>query len=447
MKLLMFLLLSYSVLGAVFIYNEGSSNRSNDTKLKIELIKGELYEYQKYQMLYIKVNRQIIPSRFTNITFKANTNYSKRYYPYSYCYNNISNNTEFACDLDLSYVPQGEYVIESFYYENEKYYNNYSKILIKGNKNESIQLIDVYTYPYEFSKYQNISLLFSKKNLNYRLIKSIWVRKKYSIYSNVYEIPLNCFDYYNYSTFCLGDFSNISSGNYSIDGWYYNNTIISNITKQISFYVYKKEIEPDIKLLNIYGDAYSGEINNLSLYFNKNVTTYYFSYFFLIDLKTNYTHNLNYTCYRNSNYSYLQCKFSFKNISPGDYLVGFTYKNKTYNSYVTLNVKEKKSYNEFELLNVYSNFKEYEENQVAYFSFYGNLSTNMLAYIVLDDEYSRKYVIQTLDCKNLIQELNKFVFNCKVNLTYVSSGKYSVSEYYIYNKHYYSRKDIKIVVQ
>ena len=144
----------------------------------------------------------------------------------------------------------------------------------------------------------------------------------------------------------------------------------------------------------------------------------------------------------------MECMFSFKNISPGDYLIDFTYKNKTYYSSVILNVKQNKTFNEFEILNVYSNFKEYEDNQVVYFSFYGQYSTNRLAYIVLNDEYSRKNVVQTFWCKNVVfQETNKFDFNCRVNLTYVSSGTYSVSEYYIENKHYYSSKDIKIVVQ
>ena len=448
MKILIFSLLSLSILCVNFTYKVESSNNSKNNELEIEYINGDLYEYQKYQLLYIKVNRPIIPYRFSNITFKDFIRYQKRYYPRSNCYEISTNNSIFACALDLSYIPQGEYILESFYYENEIYYNNISKVIIKGNKSEPIQLINVYTSPFEFSYHQNISLIFSKNNFNFKYINSIWIYKKYSNYSNFHEIYLNCLNSeYNYSIFCLGNFSNISSGDYIIKYWSYNHSII-NVTKNIDFYVYKKDVKHELKLLNIYGDVYSGQINNLSLYFNQNVTAYYFSYFFLMDLKTNYTYNLNFSCYKGRNYSCMECIFSFKNISPGDYLIDFTYKNKTYYSSVILNVKQNKTFNEFEILNVYSNFKEYEDNQVVYFSFYGQYSTNRLAYFVLSDEYSRKNVIQTFWCKNVVfQETNKFDFNCRVNLTYVSSGTYSVSEYYIENKHYYSSKDIKIVVQ
>ena len=60
MKILIFSLLSLSILCVNFSYILESSNNSKNNELEIESINGDLYEYQKYQLLYIKVNRPII---------------------------------------------------------------------------------------------------------------------------------------------------------------------------------------------------------------------------------------------------------------------------------------------------------------------------------------------------------------------------------------------------
>ena len=202
-------------------------------------------------------------------------------------------------------------------------------------------------------------------------------------------------------------------------------------------------------LISIYGDAYSNATSLFKLIFNKDVNVNYFSRFYLTDIKPylSYAYYLNFSFYKNEYNKSVDCLFDFKRVPIGSYLLNFIYKNKTYPTNLTLTVKETEIIAENDLLDVYSNFKKKKNNQTAYFSFNGRNRNKNLAYIVLKNEYSNIYVLQTFDCKITDYNSISFDLKCNINLTYVEEGKYSISEYYINNEHYYTKKNINVIVQ
>ena len=284
---------------------------------------------------------------------------------------------------------------------------------------------------------------FNDDSIKYYKVNGIYVVNGY--YQNdSYYIQLNCSNSKNYFVYCTGDFSYVPYGYYEIKIFKYDYQYY-NLTNRTTFYVNKKSYDDNVELLNISGLAYTGEQNNLTLIFNKNIESRYLSEFIFTDTKTNYSYIPYFYCYY-TNYSMVDCIFNFSYIPSGYYRTAFTYKNKTKNSNAYLYVQERKVYQEIELLNVYSNLIKYTRDQVVYLSFIGKYETDTLAYIVLDDFYSRKYVLQTLQCYHIYSNYTQFDLRCKVDLSNVPSGLYKVSEYYIYNKHYYSSMNINVNV-
>ena len=159
-----------------------------------------------------------------------------------------------------------------------------------------------------------------------------------------------------------------------------------------------------------------------------------------------YRYYVNFTIHRIYNTS-MNISFDLTNVPKGDYNVLFYYSRKNYTTNITLNVKEKEILSENELIDIYHNFKRNKDNQVAYFSFYGRIKTNFLAYIVLSNNYSKINVLQTKGCTIISSDAYGYDLKCNLNLTYVNEGKYTISEYYINNQHYNTKKDIIVIVQ
>ena len=433
-------------------------NFENTIEMKILNVSGELFEYKRGQILNIFINLKkdlFNAEEIKNITLLS-LNKSKLYIANTECHYKAyyinANITNIYCYLDLTKVPKGVYLINHFYYQTKKINDRNTLLNIKeeqkkGNKTEIPKLIYVNSSAYEYMDYQNISLYFNTNDFNYNLINC------FAIYKNqtVFNVSLDCLGkIYNNSAFCLANLKNINSGKYNIIYYVYNNILI-NVMENISFYVYKKNktIEEDLKLISIYGVAYSNTNSLFKLIFNKDVNVNYFSRFYLTDIKPylSYAYYLNFSFYKNEYNKSVDCLFDFKRVPIGSYLLNFIYKNKTYPTNLTLTVKETEIIAENDLLDVYSNFKKKKNNQTAYFSFNGRNRNKNLAYIVLKNEYSNIYVLQTFDCKITDYNSISFDLKCNINLTYVEEGKYSISEYYINNEHYYTKKNINVIVQ
>ena len=439
-KFLILSILSFSVFGIKSPFQE---MKKNDSDLKILNVSGSLYEYENNQRLHLIVNQPIIDYKFGNITLRNLYN-DTRHYLKTTCGNYSNLTYDFYCYLDLRFTPKGYYLIDSFFYDYNIYYDNLTLLYIQEkNYTKNYEITYVNTSAVEYSRNQIIDLEFNDITIKYYKVNSIYVVNRY--YQNdSYYIQLNCSNSKNYFVYCTGDFSYVPYGYYEIKTLKYDYQYY-NLTYRITFYVNKKSYDDNVELLNITGLAYTNAQNNLTLIFNKNIESRYLSEFIFTDTKTNYSYVPNFYCYY-TNYSIVDCIFNFSYVPIGYYRTAFTYKNKTNYSYAYLYVQERKVYQEIELLNVYSNLIKYTRDQVVYLSFIGKYETDTLAYIVLDDFYSRKYVLQTLQCYDIYSNYTQFDLRCKVDLSNVPSGLYKVSEYYIYNKHYYSSMNINVNV-
>ena len=425
----------------------------NANYVKILCTYGDLYEYKMNQSLHLIMNTSVNPLEVTNLTF-LELNKSSLYKPRTRCfYENDKYRTviDVNCILDLNDMKNGDYLISYFYYKNKRIYDNHTLIRInekkekkKDNKTEKIELIDVAFTSNLYSEYQSLILFFSNNNTNISLINGIAIYNSHV--SRYFE--LTCLKKgRNNSVICPVNFSNIDTGYYNVMYYEYNHSFY-NASEYISFYVFKKSepIQEDLKLLGIYGEAFSKIISNLYLVFNKNVNPNKFSAFYLINRKSMYRYYVNFTIHRIYNTS-MNISFDLTNVPKGDYNVLFYYSRKNYTTNITLNVKEKEILSENELIDIYHNFKRNKDNQVAYFSFYGRIKTNFLAYIVLSNNYSKINVLQTKGCTIISSDAYGYDLKCNLNLTYVNEGKYTISEYYINNQHYKTKKDIVVIVQ
>jgi len=439
-----------------FLNLERYNNSSNDSlsNLKIVYVYGDLHEHDRNATLHLLVNTPIYPRKLSNISI-VTRDFLKMYVLDTYCF--YENNsfyeevTNVECILDLNQIQKGDYFITSFYYNSTIIFNNYTLITVKeheeekkDNKTEKIELMHIYTNGYEDMPNQNISLFFKKDNVNIDLINSMYIvgrnasKRKVSLFCLYKEM--------NTSVFCLANFSKVYSGFYDVKQLEYNCSNIS-VSNDIRFYVMEKKIEKELKLLFVYGEAYTKNSSLLNLNFNKNVNPYDFQEFFLKDNKSNINYYLNYSLNKRNVNSSIDILCHFYNVPKGIYTFNFVYKNVTYRTNITLHVKEKEIFSENELLEVFHNFKSNKDNQTAYFSFAGTHISNYLAYIVLNDGFSKINVLQTFDCYTVSSTLNGFDLKCRLNLTYVDKGNYTVSEYYLNNHHYYTKKIINVIVQ
>ena len=442
-------------------YNNNTDNKNNTdnttTNVKILYSYGDLYEYKREQILHLYVNVPIIPYLLTNITF-ITRNRSRLYRPQTNCsyekYYEYGKVSSFKCYIDLSYMSKGDYFINYFFYDRHRFDDQYTLITIKGdekkeeNKTAKVELIGVFNRGYEYSRNQNITLFFNNNATNIKLISNL----TFSNSRNVsFSVPLEClFKDINNSVFCLADYSFVPADYYKVENIIYNYSVLYTLYN-IWFDVYNKTkpkpIEEDIKLLYFSGEAYKN-FSHLRLTFNKNVSPYDFE-FYLTDYHKSYLTFPMYKSYCKAYNTSIECDFDFTNIPKGLYNIDYYYKHEKYETNITIEVKEKEILSENDLVEVYHNFKRYRDNQIAFFSFHGRNPSKNLAYIVLNDGYSKINVLQTFECITINYDYNESQYDlkCKLNLTYVNEGNYFVSEYYINNQHYYTKNKINIIVQ
>ena len=105
------------------------------------------------------------------------------------------------------------------------------------NKTYNAELVGVNTNARELTPSQNISLIFKNEITNFTLIKNIIAFTKNRPYN---KIPLKCIEKESKNNvLCIGDFSIIPNGIYTVKYYEYNNTL-TKLTYPITFYVQKK---------------------------------------------------------------------------------------------------------------------------------------------------------------------------------------------------------------
>ena len=421
----------------------------NYTNIKILHANGFLYEFRPNQKLYFIVQGTINSSEIRNITLISKDN-SKLYSPEINCqprddyYDYLKDNkTYFCCILNLTYMKRGNYSIKYFYYKNEKINDDETLLEIKEKKKEVIELIEVKTKGFEHIANQNVILTFRNNDTNYSHITGLDIESdKTYLY-----VPIKCPEkgMENNSVLCLANFTYAESNKYYMKYIVYY-AIPVNVEENVSFYINRH-----LKLLNATGEAYPNNTSSFNLIFNKKVNSSLFSDFYLSDTKLNTSiYHINFKFNASFYNSSFDCMFNFENIPIGTYYLNYIYKNKRYVTNLTLTVEEKEIWYENELINVYANFKRHEDNQVAFFSFYGKNKYNNLTYIVLNDGYSKINVLQTSGCEivyfNNASYKRKYDLRCSLNLTYVDEGDYTLTEYSLNNEHYFKKRNINVHV-
>jgi hypothetical protein len=448
-KLILFSLLVFLSAFSLSLSKKNSNlllNNKKITNVKILNAYGFIYEFKNNQKLHLIAKDTINSSEINNITLSSK-NDSKIYKPKTICHPKDDyfdylneNKTYFYCILDLTNIKRGNYSLEYFYYKNIKINDGNTLIEIKEKKKEVIELIQVNTKGFEHIANQNVILTFRNNDTNYSKITGLDIENNKSYL----YIPIKCPEkgFKNNSVLCLANFTYAESARYYMKYIVYY-AIPVNVEENVSFYINRH-----LKLLKITGEANTNDTSSFNLIFNKKVNTSLFSDFYLTDTKLNTSiYHINFKFNASFYNSSIFCLFNFKRIPIGTYYLNYIYKNKKYMTNITLTVEEKEIWDENELLNVYANFKRHEDNQVAYFSFYGKNKNSNLTYVVLNDGYSRINVLQTFGCEIIYYNnsyKNKYDLRCNLNLTYVDEGDYTLAEYSLNNEHYFIKKNINV---
>ena len=442
-------------------YNNHTENKNNTdnttSNVKILYSYGDLYEYKAEQTLHLYVNVPINPKLLTNITF-ITRNRTRLYRTKTDCQyeklNEYGKVMNFKCLIDLSYISKGDYFLFYFFYDRHKIEGQYTLITIKEaekrkeNKTEQLELIGIFSQGYEHSFQQNITLFFNNNVTNINLITNLTIS---NTQNESFLLPLyGIYRDINNSVLCLADFLYIPSDYYRVQYLVYNYSKIYPLYN-IGFNVYNKTspkpVEEEIRLLNVSGEAYKN-YSKLSFTFNKNVSASDFDFYLKDYYKSYLTFNLYYSFCSSYN-RYLECEFNFTSVPKGLYSIIYFYKYEKHETNVIIEVKEKEIFSDNDLIEIYHNFKKYKDNQVVFFSFYGRNPSKNLAYIVLNDGYSKINVLQIFGCQIINYNYNETQYDlkCNLNLTYVGEGEYTLSEYYINNVHYYTKNKINVIVE
>ena len=445
-KIIIFLLLFFAVLGSSIL---------------VESIDGILYEKLPNQLLEITINDNccIQPEKFSNFTFIENKNHRNIYFVHSLCINENEalRHWKFFCILNLTDVPSGRYTIYSVYYEDMFFYKGNFSIDIRekdiniDRKDSIIESLELHSKIYEKLDFQNFTLSLYGKEIDSSYIEKLVLKSG----QNYFIIPVRCMQGHFIDAYCVGNFDGIKSGINFVYGLQYDGLFYNLSVHHIYFNIYEKEdLVNKISLLDIQGIGYYNERSSFTLYFNGRVDIKHFERFGLRNVNGLQDYNVN--CMDNETFgevtNSIHCSFILEGIPIGKYILNYIYQNEYYESIAVLEIKQRKSENEKEnenenekenekvlnenkLLNFYGNLKSNKNIEYAFFSFSGKRNIN-LAYIVLTDENKRKNVLQIFDCKIVDYSDDEFDLKCVIDLSYVSEGKYTLTEYYINNQHY-----------
>ena len=141
---------------------------------------GELRENQRQQMITLSIvpSFKLNPHNITNLEFARDGKYYK---PKTKCFKAeyVLGETLVKCELDLSEISVGTYIISSFYYQKKIYHSKAKvEVLEQEKKVSDIKLInieEIYSI-YEYRKRQSIKLSFDNgvdiEKLNFIEIES-----------------------------------------------------------------------------------------------------------------------------------------------------------------------------------------------------------------------------------------------------------------------------------
>ena len=321
-----------------------NANESLDTYPKeMTIIKasGDLKENQIQQIVTLSIFPpfRIKPENLTNIELEKG---GKNYKPKTKCFHSeyVHDKTLIKCELDLSGISSGTYIISSFVYKKKMYFSR-AKIEISQSEKKisDIKLINIVANNiYEYRKYQNLQLIFDKEvevdKLNF--IEIISNTKKR------YKININCY-IYNDELSCGSDIS-VKGGKYKINYVRYGDAIIE--TKDDLFLNVKDNIINLQSAYNCYGGSLSNSRHNIICFsFDENCENDYgyFTEFSFTNVRTHKTyHSYDHRRVHDSGTGYSsgeQFIFDFHEFEPGEYYINYVYKLRRYNTNFKINIE------------------------------------------------------------------------------------------------------------
>jgi hypothetical protein len=318
----------FSLLILLFAFVKIVSGLEEDNyPFKFVQASGILYEKKANQdIMFVAQGRKVNPYLLKQLVLreekrneiyftKLNCQEKEEIYDYSYI----------KCKIDLSKIKKGFYKMAVFFYANDDYRNNeLPPLLILGDKeeDEELKILNAFTEAIEYSKSQEIHILFNKKVEYPNRIKNIFIHNSRG---QRFQVPLYCDDgnvtnYTNYE--CEGDFSKVGEGMYVIDYLEYNYNY-TYPARNISIVVYRQKIQ-ELKLLSLKGEILEGNVSFLNLTFNRDVNGSEFGRFYV------YSQNTTYSLYkrmiRQYNRTSIEVELESYNITSGYYNFGFYYK-------------------------------------------------------------------------------------------------------------------------
>ena len=302
---------------------------------------GDLKENQIEQIITLSIFPpfRIKPVYLTNIELEKG---GKNYKPKTKCFHSekVHDETLIKCELDLSGISSGTYIINSFFYKKKMYFSRAKiEILQSDKKISNIKLINIVDNNiYEYRKCQTLKLIFDKEvevdKLNFiEIISNTEKRNKINIKCYIYKDELSC-----------GSDILVKGGKYKINYVSYGDTMIE--TKDDLFLNVKDNI---INLQNAYA-CYGGEITNsrhkiICFNFDANCENDYgyFTEFSFTNVKTGKTHySYDYRRVHESGTGYSfgeEFIFDFHEFEPGEYYINYVYKLRRYNTKLKIKIE------------------------------------------------------------------------------------------------------------
>ena len=336
MKVNFILLLLFLSLCSIFIAKDENGI------LTIEKATGNLYEYLNFQ----KIKLTMVPLSYIDPKYLYNLNLTRGSKSYKTPLNcikaeNQSLSVLVTCDIDLSQVPLGTYIISSFNYTNKSYTSTPS-IKIKEidiTKISDIQIDNVYGNIKEYSLDSGRIYFRFSQRVNFDKLVTLKIEDENK---NEYKLKLQeCNSNGDpYEPYCYIN-NKCKAGTYKLIYIQYEKEIILP-SRELKIILEKDYLE----ISHVYNEftlqaPCTNKLNYLKFYFNDTVIAIMLSKIIFKNVKSDKIYEPRFEIMNNDCIEHeISIVFDFLGIPPGKYYINYIYKKKMFNSTFILEIKD-----------------------------------------------------------------------------------------------------------
>ena len=312
------LLLSIS-LSSVFTEEDDNQN------ITIEKASGNLYEYVKLQQIKLTIvsSVNIDPKKLYDLIL---THGFKSYITPLNCLKvelkHLSSLV--TCDIDVSQLPMGSYLISSFNYTNISYKST-AVIKIKELDKKKVSYIKLYNVISDAEEYSYSykNRLYFSDNVDPNKLDTLKIEDKDK---NEYKILIKCDKLDDKLVKCFGNIK-LKAGIYKILYVQYENEIIKP-SEDLDFDISEDILDIEEAYNYHYDEICAGRLNALKIKFNKYARGLYLTKVIFRDIKNNKTYepHFGYIYSPSNGGSDIELMFDFYKIPAGKYYIDFVYK-------------------------------------------------------------------------------------------------------------------------